>query len=93
MYQEYLGQVMTFEQAYFVFEGYNFAMIDLEANERGEHYKGKVICISNDPLEISAAFAPFKNRTRALLQGKMDELEVPEISLKGDIRRAVYQNI
>ena len=81
MYKEYLGKIMTYEQAYFTFEGYNFAMTDLESNERGTNYKGRVICVSNDPLELRSALSNYDGQPCALLQGKMEEIDVPEVTL------------
>jgi len=76
MYQEYIGKTLTFEESYFIFKGYNYAMIDVEDNENGTPYKGKVVCVSNDPLEIRAAFKMYDNRSTALLQGEMDVLVI-----------------
>ena len=69
MFEEYIGTVMTYEDAYFKFAGYSYAMIDLVKNERGKNYKGKVICVSNNSDEIRKAFEPYQNQPRALLQG------------------------
>ena len=72
---------MTFEQAYFTFAGYNFAMTAVEENERGTPYKGVVICISNDPLELRSALDLCDDQPCALLQGKMEDIDVPEVTL------------
>ena len=81
MYQEFIGQTMTFEQAYFTFEGYNFAMAEVEENERGTPFKGKVICVSNNPLELRSALELYDDLPCALLQGKMEDIDIPEVTL------------
>ena len=81
MYQEYIGKTLTFKQAYFTFEGYNYAMTDVEEINNGTTYQGKVICVSNDPKELRAALDLCRDKPRALMQGKMEEIDVPEITL------------
>jgi len=82
MNEEYVGKVLTFERAYKLFAGFNFAMVELVKNERGKHYKGKVICVSNDPEELREALAPYDGQSRALLQGYMDDIVAPVVADK-----------
>jgi len=81
MLDEYIGTTMTYEQAYFAFQGYSYIMTDLEENERGTNYKGRVVCVSNDTVVLQSALQTYDGKPCALMQGKMEEIDVPEITV------------
>lgn len=80
-HDRYIGKTMTYEQAYFAFQGYNYVMTDLEENERGTNYKGRVVCVSNDTFVLQSAIQAHDGKHCALMQGKMEDIDIPEIAL------------
>ena len=81
MYDKYVGTIMTYEQAYFTFLGYSYVMTDLEENERGTNYRGRVVCVSNDTFVLQSALQAHHEKPCALMQGKMEEVDVPEVTI------------